>query len=238
MTGPRARPWCARVAALCAAAGLLVLGGCASPGAAPAAAAPTITAPPAAPATMLPAPATGLASFELTMQQRAQDAERQGQLADAAWAWEALSLARPARGDAAAELARLRGVMQSRVTAALAQAQQDRQRGELERAMRGYLTVLSLQSEHRGAAEALRAIERERNERQFLGRFSPKSKRRARAPGLPCASARQVRSEGAAAWPHPLSAAAPDSRFQAHRAARHPPHRPTNRAPGCGCSTG
>lgn len=121
---------------------------------------------------MLPAPATGLASFELTMQQRAQDAERQGQLADAAWAWEALSLARPARGDAAAELVRLRGVMQSRVTAALAQAQQDRQRGELERAMRGYLTVLSLQSEHRGAAEALRAIERERNERQFLGRFS------------------------------------------------------------------
>ncbi len=106
------------------------------------------------------------------MQHRAQEAERQGRLADAAWAWEALSLARPDRRDAAAELARLRGVVQSRVTLALAQAQQDRQRGELERAMRGYLTVLSLQGEHRGAAEALRAIERERNERQFLGRFS------------------------------------------------------------------
>ena len=170
MIGSGTRPWFVSVAALCSAAALQMLAGCASQSALP----PEVARAPATPPVAIPAPpaAAGLASFELTMQQRAQEAERQGRLADAAWAWEALSLARPERRDAQAELLRLSALLQSRVTLALAQAQNDRQRGELERAMRGYLTVLSLQSEHRGAAEALRAIERERNERQFLGRFS------------------------------------------------------------------
>ena len=121
-----------------------------------------------------PAPlaASGRAAFELGQQRRATEAERQGRLAEAAWAWEVLTLLNPERGDWLAQRQRVGQLAQSRAAAALAQAQQDRQRGDLDRAMRGYLLVLSLLPEHSGAADALRAIERERNERQFLGRPS------------------------------------------------------------------
>ena len=129
-----------------------------------AAAGPSATAPRAA--------ASGRAAFERTMLQRALDAERQGRLADAVWAWDALAVAPPERSDAPTQSLRLRGLMQTRATQAWAQAQQERLRGELDRAMRGYLLVLSLMPDHAGAAEALRTLERERNERQFLGRFS------------------------------------------------------------------
>lgn len=154
--------------ALTALGGAALLVGCAAaPMSAPAPApAPAAVAEPA------PRSAPGRAAFELGQQRRAAEAERQGRLAEAAWAWEVLTLLNPERSDWLAQRQRVGELVQSRAAAALTQAQQDRQRGDLDRAVRGYLLVLSLLPEHGAAADALRSIERERNERQILGRLS------------------------------------------------------------------
>ena len=147
--------------------GATLLVGCATAPLPAPAAAPAVPA-----AEPKPAASSGRAAFERGQQQRAAEAERQGRLAEAAWAWEVLTLLNPERSDWVAQRQRVGQLMQGRVANALAQAQQDRQRGDLDRATRGYLLVLSLLPEHGGAADALRSIERERNERQFLGRLS------------------------------------------------------------------
>ncbi len=152
-------------------AGATLLVACASTSTRPPADPPI--APPASSAAPLATElAPGRRAFETATQQRAQEAERQGRLAEAALAWEALTVLSPERRDWRGQLQRLNQLVQSRAAAAFSAAQQDRQRGELDRASRGFLAVLALSPEHTPAADALRQIERERNERQFLGRFS------------------------------------------------------------------
>ena len=113
-----------------------------------------------------------LQAFERSQADRATRAEALGQWADAALAWEVLSLLHPAdnrlreRQSAAGQ----RGEALAGEREAAAGAAQ--RRGDLEAAAQAYLEALSLDPSRRGAAEALRQIERERNRRAFVGRFS------------------------------------------------------------------
>ena len=156
------------ISAACACAFLLL--GCAS------------TAPPMAEPLRLPAPpappqaaAIGndtVLDFERAQLQRATTAERQGRLADAALAWEVLTVLRPKDAEYARRLLQARQRVSTAAAEGLARAAEEQRRGDLDRAARAYLQVLALLPDHKIAADALRAIERERNQRNFVGRFS------------------------------------------------------------------
>jgi hypothetical protein len=113
-----------------------------------------------------------LAEFERQQLRRAEQAELQGRWAEAARAWEVLLLLRPGHAPYRDGQQRLRSATEQMVAQLLVRAADERRRGDLDRASRGYLQLLSLQPDHAGAAEALRQIERERNERQWQGRFA------------------------------------------------------------------
>ena len=125
-------------------------------------------APPAAPiAVPVPAvaPPTPLREFEQHQRERAQTALREGRLADAADAWEILALLRPTDADVAEGLATTRRTIAADVDDHLAHARQAWKRGEFDAAVAQYLAVIALQPDQAQAADALRAIERERNRR-------------------------------------------------------------------------
>jgi tetratricopeptide (TPR) repeat protein len=136
------------------------------------------TAPPAVkpPAEAAPLPpvttASPLPAFEKAQQERALALARQGRLADAAVAWEVLSVLRPDVAEYRDRLAEARQQIDEGVADHLQKAEQARKRGDLDAAQAQYLQVLSLQPEHAVAADALRATERERNKRSYLGKRS------------------------------------------------------------------
>lgn len=152
-------------------AALLLLAGCAaSPP--PVATLPPDDPPPPAPVAAVPDPRI---AFQRRWLAQAEQDEQQGRLAEALWAREALALAasdEPARAAQRAHLVRLRGLVAARSQEAWSLGRDAQRRGDLDRAQRAYLQLLALEPEHAASAEALRGIERERNERQWLGRFS------------------------------------------------------------------
>lgn len=153
-----------RAVAACTAIALL-LSGCGSapvvPSASTADEAPAASSPP-----------TSLSAFETAQRQGAKEAERQGRLADAAWSWEVLSVLKPDNAEYRESLAAVRRQIDSAVADRLQLAAQARKRGEIEAASTQYLGVLSLQPDNAQAADALRAIERDRNKRSYLGKLS------------------------------------------------------------------
>lgn len=114
----------------------------------------------------------GLERFLRRQHLRAQAAAAAGRWAEAALAYEVLALVEP--DDPA--YAAARDEWRRRVDAAAAEhfaaAEGLRRRGELDAAARAHLHVLSLDPGHAGSADALRAVERERNRRTIVGRFS------------------------------------------------------------------
>lgn len=146
---------------------MLLLAGCASR-----APAPDGTEPAAAPAAPVVTTVTPLQGYEQLQLERAERAEARAHWAEAALAWEVLSLLRP---DDEAVQARLHAVRQ-RIAQLVAERQADAQaaqrRGDVDGAMRAWLELLALDPSHRGAADALRQIERERNQRSQVGRFA------------------------------------------------------------------
>jgi len=117
-------------------------------------------------------PNSSVAAFERTQLERALQFTQQGRHAEAAEAWEVLVLLRP---DVAAYRDRLEQAQARAESDAgdhLRRAEQARRRGDLDMAQTQYLMVLQLQPDHAQAADALRAIERERNRRSYLGRLS------------------------------------------------------------------
>lgn len=142
-------------------AGAALLVGCATPSAPPPAGAPPATA-----------AAAAHAGFEQRYRERAMTAARQGRLADAALAWEVLTVLRPDRRDYRDALAQTRRDIDAALAERLPRAAQAQRRGELDTATQLYLGVLALQPDSAAAADALRAIERERVSRQQLGKPS------------------------------------------------------------------
>jgi len=127
----------------------------------PAAAAPS--------AATLPTPAS---AYEQRLREQAQAQSRQGRLADAALSWEILTVLRPDAGDYRDRMNETRRLIEAAVPERLRRAQQAQRRGELDAATTQYLAVLALQPDHEQAAEALRAIERDRNRIRYLGKYS------------------------------------------------------------------
>jgi tetratricopeptide (TPR) repeat protein len=123
----------------------------------------------------MPLPAQNLSpnpAFERKQRERAQSLARQGRLGDAVLAWEVVTVLRPDAPEYRDRLADLRRQLDGAVTERWQRATQAQQRGEIETAAQHYLAVLALQPDHMQAADALRAIERERNKRNFLGKYS------------------------------------------------------------------
>lgn len=110
--------------------------------------------------------------FEQQYRDRAASATRQGKLAEAALAWEVLTVLRPQARDAQDALASTRRQIDAAVAERLPRAAQAQRRGDLDGATQHYLAVLVLQPDSATAADALRSIERERVKRQQLGRAS------------------------------------------------------------------
>jgi tetratricopeptide (TPR) repeat protein len=112
------------------------------------------------------------AAFEKQQRDRARDLSQQGYFGEAAVVWEVLALMRPDVPEYAEGLRHARSRVESRVAQRLQQADQARKRGEAEQASQLYLQVLSDEPLNAQAADALRAIERERNKRNHLGKLS------------------------------------------------------------------
>ena len=126
-----------------------------------------------------PAPAPPLAAAvpdrtvpaaEEAWRERAQALARERRWADALQHWELLALLRPESGEYRAQQNLMRERISESARKSLAAADQARQRGDLEAAQVEYLRVLSLDHANAQAAEGLRAIERSRVQRNYLGR--------------------------------------------------------------------
>jgi tetratricopeptide (TPR) repeat protein len=137
-----------------------ILLGCASPATAPLA------------VTEAPADQAPRTAFEKQYRERAVSAARQGKLAEAAQSWEILVVMRPESREYREQLAELRRQIDAATTDRAQRAARAQQRGEIEAATQLYLAVLALKPDYPQAADALRALERERLKRQQLGRPS------------------------------------------------------------------
>lgn len=150
----------------CAALFCAVLGGCAS--------SPTAddTGAPGEAVASMPAPPPPQSAYEQQQRARAVGLARQKRLAEAAIAWELLTVLRPDAPEYRERLADSQRQIDAAVAERLAPAAQAAQRGELDSATHLYLAILALQPLNEPAADALRALERERNKRHHLGKFS------------------------------------------------------------------
>lgn len=131
--------------------------------------------PPREPAGVMSLPAetdSSLAAFERTQQERALQFTQQGRYAEAADVWEVLMLLHPDMPVYREKVEQAQVKAESDAGDHLRRADQARRRGDLDIAQTQYLMVLQLQPDHAQAADALRAIERERNRRSYLGRLS------------------------------------------------------------------
>lgn len=111
-------------------------------------------------------------TFEQQQLAQARSQAAQGHLAEAATHWEVLSVLRPNEPSYAQQWAQARAQIEREASRELGAAKAARQRGALDEASQHYLAVLALQPDHTDAAEALRAIEREHNKREHLGRYA------------------------------------------------------------------
>jgi len=110
--------------------------------------------------------------FERRQRERARAAERQGRLAEAAQAWEVLAVLRPDAAEYRERLASTRRQIDAAVDLHLQRAALAMKGGDFDAAGAQCLTALALEPGNAQAAEALRAIERERNRRNYLGKPS------------------------------------------------------------------
>ena len=155
-----------RLALVLAVASAVGLAACGSPPPA-APAGPAGEAPAPRPAAAAPAPGRhdGVEAFERQQRERAEIAQRQGRLADAALAWEVLTALKPQRTEYRERLAATRASVRAGVADRLGKAAAARKRGEIDAAVQHYLAALALDPAHEGAADALRTLERERQKR-------------------------------------------------------------------------
>lgn len=115
---------------------------------------------------------TPVQAFERRQRERALGFAREKRLADAALAWEVLLILRPESSEYRERLAEAQRQIDLSSTDRLSRARQAAQRGDVDAASQQYLAVLALQPGNEQAAEALRMLERDRNKRNYLGKFS------------------------------------------------------------------
>lgn len=111
-------------------------------------------------------------TYEQQQRDRALAFARQKRLADAAIVWELLTVLRSDVAEYRERLADTERQIEVAVAERLPRAAQAAQRGEIDNASQLYLAILALQPLNETAADALRGLERERNKRTYLGKFS------------------------------------------------------------------
>jgi tetratricopeptide (TPR) repeat protein len=164
----RSPAWCAGFIA-----SLLLLHGCAS------------RAPASPPAVMAAARATAADPaeiYERDLLDRLAGARRMGHWADAATSLELLATLRPDSAAYRADLLDVQRLAASAAAERLQRAAQAQRRGDVAGAEQAYLAALAIDPDNGEAAQSLRALERERNRRQFLGRPSRMTLARRDAP--------------------------------------------------------
>ena len=125
----------------------------------------------------------GAGNFEQRWHERALAQSRAGRLGEATQSWEILAALRPDVGEYRERLAATRRQVDAAVPERLQRAQQAWKRGELDAASTQFLSVLALKPGEAQAADALRAIERERNRALYLGKPSRVTLARGNANG-------------------------------------------------------
>lgn len=134
-------------------------------------------------------------AFEWRLRERAAAQMAQGRLADAAVSWETLTVLRPASSEYRDRLLDARRRIAEALPEQLQRAEQARKRGELDAAAAQYLAVLALQPDNGKAMDALRAMEQERNRRNYLNKTARVVQApRAEGPETARSSARAVSS--------------------------------------------
>lgn len=147
-------------------------------------------------------------AFEQAQVSRAQEQVKDGQLAEAAWTWEALTVLRPDNTGYRDSLAATRQLIDSGVSERLEKARAAQKRGDLDGASTAYLGVLALQPDNEAAADALRGLEKERNQKSYLGKPTRLTLRKAGPPvaAKPAAKAQAAGASGKDAAPAAASA--------------------------------
>ena len=130
------------------------------------------TAAPSAAASFAVADDSQVLRFEQSWREAAVQAQGQGRLAQAALAWEVLTVLRPAQAEYQAQLAKTQQAIDASVRQRLARAGVARASGEGNAAERGYLEVLALDPANAAAVQALRSLEQERKRASVVGRFA------------------------------------------------------------------
>lgn len=111
-------------------------------------------------------------SFERQHLALARQHAAQGHLGEAATSWEVLTVLRPDVPDYAEQLTQTRARIDRTAAEQARLARQAQQRGTWDEAMQRHLAVLALKPDDPTAAEALRAIERDHNKRDHLGKYA------------------------------------------------------------------
>jgi tetratricopeptide (TPR) repeat protein len=159
---------------VCGIASVLLLHGCASraPG----------STPPAVVSTARPTAPDPAQIYERDLLDRLAGARRMGHWADAATSLELLVTLRPESATYRADLLDVRRLAGLAAAERLQRAAQAQRRGDAAGAEQAYLGALAVDPDNSEAAQALRALERDRNRRQFLGRPSRMTLLRRDAP--------------------------------------------------------
>jgi len=147
----------------------LLVGACAGTPPPPSSALPTpetVVAPPP------PRAAGAVAAFERRQVDKATTALKRGHWADAALAWEILTVLHPEQTTYREQLVEVRARIDAAVAERLPAAAAALRRGDFDTAAAAYLDVLALQPLQPQAAEGLRSVERERNRRAVATRFT------------------------------------------------------------------
>ena len=147
-------------------------------------------------------------AFEQAQVSRAQEQVKDGQLAEAAWTWEALTVLRPDNAGYRDSLAATRQLIDSGVSERVEKARAAQERGDLDGASTAYPGVLALEPDNEAAADALRGLEKERNQKSYLGKPTRLTLRKASPPvaAKPAAKAQAAGASGKDAAPAAASA--------------------------------
>ena len=134
--------------------------------------------PPPAPPVVAAAPAapegasSAVPAYEQAQRFAAEAAARDGRWADAVWAWDIVLAIAPKDTAAHQRRQAAQAQVQALLAERLASAREARAGGQMDQASRLYLDALALSPGQLEAANALRAIERDRARRQAVGGFA------------------------------------------------------------------
>lgn len=112
------------------------------------------------------------AGFEQRQRERALSLTREGRLAEAAVAWDVLIVLQPEVAAYRERADEVKRQIDATVAELLPRAAQAARRGEIDGAMQLYLAVLAADPQQTKAADALRALERERIRRNHVGKYT------------------------------------------------------------------